>query len=213
MAKEHVSSLSAWSTWLRSNPIAATYVRGANKSDPTGYFLRMHALTETILRRAMLVGLRRNAVRYSDALPWLHDNDSTPDRVNYERDFDALLGGNPTFAQLTAAGSILGELWELWLDFTKIVRNHTGHGIRTYSLDWVQLGTQIDQAFVIEYCRAVRPLVGGSLGDDLRKLSPRLGNGRPGTDISALMGRRSRRPRPTVSLTVAEARFKALGLT
>ena len=212
MAKKRVESLSTWTAWLRSNPIAARYVRGANRSDPTGYFLRMHALTETILRRAVLVGLRRNGVRYSDALIWLHDNDFTPDRLNYAKNFDALLGGNPSFAQMTTAGSSLGELWDLWLDFTKIVRNHVGHGIRTYSLDWLQLGTSIDQAFVIEYCRSVQPIVGGSLGDDLRKLTPRLGNGRRGVNISALMGRRTGRPRPVVSLTAAEARFRALGL-
>lgn len=210
MAAMQVTSLANWSQWLRANPIAAHYVRGAKKSDPIGYFLRMHALTETILRRALLVGLRRNGVRYSDALAWLGDNDSTPDRINYPKAFDALLGSNLTFAQLTASGSTLGELWDLWLDFTKIVRNHLAHGIRTYSFDWLDCCAQIDQAFVMQFCKEVSPAVGGSLGNDLRKLSPRLGVGKSGISVSSLLGKKSRKPRPVVSLQTAETRFRAL---
>jgi hypothetical protein len=207
-----VTNLSDWTAWLRSNAVAARHLRGARKSDPIGYFLRTHALTETLLRRTLLVGLRRKGARYSDALKWLDDSDLTPSRSNYPSAFDALFSGSITFANLIPAKSALLELWDLWIDYTKVVRNHLGHGVRTYSFDWLQLGVQIDQAFIMRFCREIEPHVGGRLGADLRNLRPRLGMGKPGVDIAKLLGRKSGKPRPVVSLQAADRRFRGLGI-
>ena len=106
----------------------------------------------------------------------------------------------------------MSELWELWLDFTKTLRNHLAHGMRTYGSDWLQLAVQIDQAFMMKFCEELEPHVGGRLGNDLRKLQPRLGLGKIGVDIAKLLGRKSGKPRPAVSLQTASARFVILGI-
>lgn len=173
----------------------------------------MHAASESVLRRILLVGLRRNSVRYSDAQIWLHDNDDTPNRSNYEPLFNRLFAGRVTFAQVTAAGSRMGELWELWLDFAKIVRNHVSHGNRKYDEPWLQCAVEIDQAFIMEICTVVGPYLGGSVGNDLRKLLPRLSMGRAGVSIPTLLGMKGRKPRPTASLQSAQTRFAALGVS
>jgi len=144
---------------------------------------------------------------------WLHDNDDTPNRSNYEPIFDKLFAGQVTFAQLTPAGSQALELWELWLDFAKIVRNHVSHGTRKYEEPWLQCAVEIDQAFIVEICGVVGPYVGGSVGGDLRALNPRLTMGKAGVSIPALLGTKGRKPRPTASLQSAQARFAALGIT
>ena len=167
-------------------------------------------MTESILRRTLLVGLRKKSVQYSDAVAWLHDNDYTPDRKSYPDTFNKLYGQG-AFANLTGAAP-LDDLWELWLDFTKIVRNHISHGIRKYDEPWLQCAIHIDQAFIMQFCIALQPNVGGSLGGDLRKLRPRLSMGKAGVDIPKLLGTKGRKPRPAVSLQAASTKFAGLGL-
>lgn len=186
--------------------------KGARTTDPTSYFLRTHALTETLLRRALLIGLRKNSVRYSDAKDWLDTNDFTPDRQRYPQTFDALYSPGLTWAAVAAPQTNFGQLWVLWLDFTKDLRNHLAHGVRSYAIDWLQCGTEIDQAFCIEFTSSLHPIVGGAMGADLRKLTPRLGMGQAGVNIDQLMGRRARPPRPALSLQSARVNFETLGI-
>lgn len=207
-----IRPLSNWEKWRRDNPVVSGLAKGARVTDPASYFLRTHALTETLLRRALLVGLRKRSVRYSDAKQWLDTNESTPDRLRYPQTFDALFGPADNWAALAAPQSNFGQLWDLWLDFTKGLRNHLAHGVRSYAIDWLQCGTEIDQAFCIEFTASLYPVVGGAIGADLRKLTPRLGMGQAGVNIDQLMGRRARQPRPTLSLQSARSNFDNLGI-
>ena len=206
-----VTDLTNWRPWLRRNGMTARFLSGAKRGDPEGYFIRVHAVTENILRRVLLVGLRRNHVMYSDAMAWLQNNDFTPDRVNYPKVFNKLYGPRLTFNQVTGAAP-MNDLWELWLDFSKIVRNHISHGIRKYDESWLQCAIHIDQAFIIQLCAVLQPHVGGSLGQDLRKLQPRLSLGKVGVSIPTLLGTKGKNPRPVASLQTASRKFAALGL-
>jgi hypothetical protein len=205
-----VTDLSIWRPWLKRNAVLATLLRGASNNDPASYLVRVHAISEAVLRRIVLVGLRKNLVQYSDAVVWLTDNDETPSRAKYPVLFDRLYGPQIAFETICPQGSSLYELWELWLDFAKIVRNHVSHGIRQYDDAWLQCAINVDQAFIIQMCQVMEPHIGGSIGGDLRKLKPRLSMGRAGIDIPALLGIRARNPRPSTSLHAAQARFNAL---
>jgi hypothetical protein len=92
----------------------------------------------------------------------------------------------------------------LWHDYSKVIRNHLAHAIRSYADEWLTCAIQVDQILLMEFDRVMEPIVGGGLTHDLTKLVPRLPKGIPGQDLSRITGVKQRKPRPTVSLGGAQ---------
>lgn len=193
--------IDGWSKWLEEHQTIGSKLRGANSTNKEIYFLTIHAATETMFRKVLLVGLRLNKVTYAEANEWLYRNDDTPNKVNFPKLFDQLyLSKQITWSTLICSDPDLKQLWELWLDYSKVVRNHISHGIRKYTDDWLQCGITIDQKLLVRLDHALLKTIGGSLCADLTKLSPRLPKGAKGGDLRAITGHTSRKPRPSISL-------------
>lgn len=205
--------MSDWDNWIAGRSHLSSKLKGADPHNIEAYFLKVHATAETFFRRMLFVGLRLNLVAFDEGNDWLHHNDCTPTRDGFSEKFNCLYEPNMSFERMLANCPNGENLWELWLDFAKPVRNHLAHGIRGYGSDWLECGVRINQYLLIEFDGAMAKHLGGSVGDDLTKLRPRLPHGRKGVDIGALLGiKKSRSPRPSVSLLVAQNRLLSAGL-
>ena len=201
-----------WSKWIKEHPSISTKLLGARGVNRETYFLLIHAATEAMFRRVLLVGLRLNKVTYDEANEWLYHNDETPDKDNYPKLFNQLYQSKlVTWSDLLASTPALEALWTLWLGYSKIIRNHISHGIRKYNDDWLQCGITIDEELLIRLDQSLSIIIGGSVCDHLGKLTPRLPIGLKGNNLTVITGRKSRKPRPTVSL--ANAKIAIEGLT
>lgn len=190
-----------WSKWLEDHRAIGSKLRGTNRANKEVYFVIIHAATESMFRRVLLVGLRLNKVTYREADEWLFHNDDTPEKEKYPKLFDQLYKPkNVSWSSVIGSSPDLECLWELWLDYSKVIRNHISHGIRKYSDDWLLSGITIDQELLVRLDQALSPIVGGSVCDDLAKLNPRLPIGSKGSDLTKITARKTRKPRPSVSL-------------
>lgn len=204
--------IDGWSKWLEEHRTIGSKLRGANSANKETYFLIIHAATEAMFRKVLLVGLRLNKVTYDEASEWLYHNDDTPDKVKFPKLFDQLYHSKQiTWSTLICSDPDLKQLWELWLDYSKVVRNHISHGIRKYTDDWLQCGITIDQELLVRLDQALLKTIGGSLCADLAKLSPRLPKGAKGSDLKTITGRKPRDPRPSISLE--KTKIAIAGLT
>ncbi len=176
-------------------------MRGANSANKETYFLTIHAATEAMLRRILLVGLRLNKVTYGEATDWLYHNDKTPDKIQFPKLFDQLYHSKQiTWSTLICSDPGLKQLWGLWLDYSKVLRNHISHGIRKYTDDWLECGITIDQELLIRLDQALSVIIGGSISDDLAKLNPRLPTGSKGINLKTITSRNPGKSRPKISL-------------
>jgi hypothetical protein len=91
-----------------------------------------------------------------------------------------------------------------------VIRNYLAHAIRSYADDWLTCAIQIDQILLMEFDRAMEPVIGGSLAHDLTKLVPRLPKGMPSQNLPKLTGVKQRKPRPTVSLVSVQSEVSRL---
>ena len=190
-----------WSKWLEEHQTIGSKLRGANSANKETYFLTIHAATETIFRRVLLVGLRLNKVTYDEANEWLYHNDDTPNKEKYQCLFDRLYKPKQvTWHNVIKSVPDLEGLWALWLDYSKIIRNHISHGIRKYNDDWLQCGITIDQELLMRLDQALSEIIGGSISADLAKLNPRLPIGAKGSDLKIITGRTPRKVRPSIAL-------------
>lgn len=204
--------IDGWSKWLEEHQTIGSKLRGANSANKETYFLTIHAATETIFRRVLLVELRLNKVTYDEANEWLYHNDDTPNKENFPKLFDRLYHSKQiTWSTLICSDPDLKQLWELWLGYSKVVRNHISHGIRKYTDDWLQCGITIDQELLVRLDQALLKTIGGSLCADLAKLSPRLPIGAKGSDLRTITGRNPRKLRPSNSLV--KTKIAIAGLT
>jgi hypothetical protein len=206
------SDVMGWIKWLTNNQTIGSKLSDASNSNVEAYFLSIHAATEAIFRRILLIGLRLNKVTYSEASEWLYHNDNTPDRSKYPCLFNQLYQSK----QITWSGVIgsipgLDKLWDLWLDYSKMLRNHISHGIRKYKDDWLQYAIKIDQELLVRLNQAMTTIIGGSICSDLKKLNPRLPIGLKGSDLNKITGRKGNtRAKPSISLTDAKNKFVQL---
>lgn len=194
-----------WTAWLDSHSLISGKLQGIDRASLNVYFQALHGLTEAVFRRALLVGLRVNHVLFKDAEDWLHDHDETPDRKEFPKRFDHLFAIRRTsWADVTLQSESFRCALDLWHDYSKVIRNHLAHAIRSYGHEWLTCAIQIDQILLMEFDRALEPIIGGSLAHDLTKLVPRLPKGIPDQDLPKLTGVKQRKPRPAVSLVSAQ---------
>ena len=190
-----------WSKWLEEHRTIRSTLRGANSANKEAYFLAIHAATEAMFRKILLVGLRLNKVTYAEASNWLFHYDKTPNNVDFPKLFDKLYHSKKiTWSALIYSNSDLKQLWDLWLGYSKVLRNHISHGIRKYTDDWLECGITIDQELLIRLDQALSVIIGGSISDDLAKLNPRLPIGSKGINLKTITSRNPGKSRPKISL-------------
>ncbi len=206
-----VTNVPDWASWSDSRSFVSRELRGVDQADLKVYFQALHGLTEAIFRRSLLVGLRMHQVQFKDAENWLHDHDETPDRKEFPKRFDRLYSIRGTsWVQVTSQSESFRCALDLWHDYSKIIRNHLAHAIRSYTDKWLACAIQVDQILLMDFDLVMEPVVGGSLSDDLTKLVPRLPKGIPAQDVPKITGVKQRKPRPTVSLGGAQAEVSRL---
>ena len=200
-----------WVPWSGSHRLISRELGGVERANLKVYFQALHGLTEAVFRRSLLVGLRMHQVQFKDAEAWLHDHDETPDRKEFPKRFDRLYSIRGTsWAKVTSQSESFRCALDLWHDYSKIVRNHLAHAIRSYSDEWLACAIQVDQILLMDFDLVMDPVVGGSLSDDLTKLVPRLPKGIPAQDVPKITGVKQRKPRPTVTLSGAQAEVSRL---
>lgn len=200
-----------WTAWSDSRGFVSRELRGVDQANLKVYFQALHGLTEAVFRRSLLVGLRMQEVQFQDAKNWLHDHDVTPDRQEFPKRFDRLYGIRGTsWAQILSQSEAFRCALDLWHDYSKTIRNHLAHAIRSYADEWLACAIQVDQILLMEFDRVMEKVVGGSLSNDLTKLVPRLPKGIPEQDLPMITGVKQRKPRPTVSLGKAQVEITRL---
>ncbi len=206
-----LTDVCGWSGWIKTHSLITTKLKGADRSNLPAYFLALHASTESLFRQILLVGLRLNSVTYKEAQDWLHWHDITPDTDKYPSRFDHLYSIKQVqWGTLVSQHQKLERVLDLWHEFSKVIRNHLAHGVRSYSDEWLQCAIQIDQHLLIELDIAMTLVVGGSTANSLSKLVPRLPIGKNGQDIAKLTGVKLKKPRPRVSLLAAQNELEGL---
>jgi hypothetical protein len=215
MVVDQIQSASAdvpgWAAWLNSSNFASRELRGVNRASLKGYFQVLHGLTEAVFRRSLLVGLRMHQVQFKDAKTWLHDHDETPERKEFPKRFDHLYRDHGiTWTEVIDKSEPFRRALDLWHDYSKVIRNHLAHAIRSYGDEWLICAIQVDQILLMEFDRVMEGVVGGGLAHDLTKLVPRLPKGIPGQDLPRITGVKPRKPRPTASLSGAQSEVERL---
>ena len=206
-----MTDVCGWTDWVKTHSLMASKLKGADRNNLPAYFQTLHASTEALFRQILLVGLRLNYVTYKEAQDWLHLHDNTPDTVDYPKRFDRLYAiKSVTWAALLKQHPRLDQALGLWHEFSKGIRNHLAHGVRSYSEDWLESAILIDQHLLIELDVAMAPVVGGSISNHLAMLSPRLPVGKTGHGLVKLTGVKQKQPRPKLSLVAVHERLKGL---
>lgn len=200
-----------WDKWRRNKThltakLHKSYIR---KSD---WFLTTHAASEAALRRIIFIGLRRKKVPYDAAQEWMDGHSITYGKKHGHGTFivyhDRLFARS--WEDTLKAGADLEELWELWNDYSKPVRNGLAHGARKYADDWLDVALSIDRLFMMRLDAVISPIIGGTPFADLRKLSPRLDRGDPNISPEATLNIAPNRVRVTVPLDDASTRLAAI---
>ncbi|WP_339634545.1 hypothetical protein [uncultured Sneathiella sp.] len=200
-----------WDRWRRdkthiTTKLHKTYIR---KSD---WFLTTHAASEAALRRLIFIGLRQKKVPYDSVQTWMDGHSITYGKQHGHGTFivyfDRLYARS--WADTMKAGADLEELWKLWNDYSKPVRNGLAHGARKYSDDWLDVALSIDRLFMMRLDHVISPVLGGTAFADLRKLTPRLGRGNSNISAEAILNIQPNRVRETVPLDEASNRLDAV---
>lgn len=211
MSDEHLDVL-GWDSWVKARGRMLAKLSTSDRPNSKNYFIDLHAATESMFRRILFIGLRLNEVPYKEADAWIFHNDETPGSDKYPKLFDALFKKQGvTWNQILNSVEGLNACWNLWLNFSKIIRNHILHGIRSYTAEWIERAIRIDQELVVRLDSAVSVVIGGSPIGSLDKLSPRLPRGKQGLDIYSLVERKPRKySRPKISLSQVNLDLESL---
>lgn len=169
-----------WDAWADRRGFICAKLKGVDRSSLSVYFQALHGATEAVFGRALLVGLRLNAVSYKSAQDWLHDHDVTPGLTDYPKRFDRLYAiKGVSWNDITRPREKFRGAIDLWNGYSKVIRNHLAHSIHSYNDEWLLCAVQV----------AV---------------------GRSNQDLSTLTGIRLSKPRPRASLVGAQAAVKLL---
>jgi|GEM_PF-4090151 len=204
----HKSVKREWDKWRRdkSHITAKLHKSYIRKSD---WFLTTHAASEAALRRIIFIGLRRKKVPFATAQKWMDGHSITYGKIAGQGTFityyDRLYTRN--WEDTLKAGNDLQELWYLWNDFSKPVRNDLAHGARKHTDDWLDAALSIDRLFMIRLDEVIRPVINGTPFADLRKLSPRLDRGDSEITAEGILNIRPNRLRVSATLEDATNRL------
>lgn len=200
-----------WAAWANRRSFICAKLKGVDRSSLSVYFQALHGATEAVFRRTLFVGLRLNEVNYKNAQDWLHDHDVTPGLADYPKRFDRLYAiKGVTWDDVTRPRERFRGALNLWNGYSKVIRNHLAHSIRSYNEEWLLCAVQVDQILLMEFDLVLEPIVGGSVAHALAELVPRLPVGRSKQDLSSLTGIRLSKPRPRASLVSAQASVQLL---
>lgn len=205
--------LTKWKSWLDhpDRKFLAAKIPSAPRFDKD-YFLEVHAATEAAFRKLILIGLRRNQVTYKNAQTFLMDHDDTPGRAitkgKFQNIFQTLYGNS--WQSALNQNVTLNQCWDLWLDYTKHIRNHIAHGIRTYGNSEIETALAIDATMLAELDNVFKSIIGGSLYAHLSELSPRLPRGTANIDPLKLLSIKPRPPRPKTAAQTAQIQAAAI---
>lgn len=200
-----------WKAWVRGKghirqKLYRTYKR---KSDR---FLTTHAASEAALRRVLFVGLRMNKVTYRLADEWIRGHHITFGKKygsgKFVTFFDRLFMED--WETLLDSTEDLRDLWFLWNDYAKPIRNHLAHALRKYSDEWLDTALATDRLFMMQLDKAIKPVIGGTPFAHLKYLSPRLSRGDISVTPEKVLNIKKNPPRPIISLTDAKARLGRL---
>ena len=98
----------------------------------------------------------------------------------------------------------LRDLWFLWNDYAKPVRNHLAHALWKHGDEWLDTALAIDRLFMMRLDKAIKPVIGGTPFAHLKYLSPRLSRGDISVTPEKVLNIRKKSPRPIISLTDAQ---------
>jgi len=179
------------------------------------YFLSVHAATEASFRQLQFIGLRMHRVTYKNGQDWLFHNDSTPSNDvragSFQNNFSILFRqrlGN--WVGVLDSNEQLRCAWELWVGFSKHIRNHIAHGVRGYPDTDLERALAIDFALMVELEYLLAPYIGGGLYSRLDQLLPRLPRGDNKVDVATLLKiKKPRKPRPKISSSLVDSRLSA----
>lgn len=200
-----------WKSWIKNK----THIRSKLspiKQRKADHFLTTHASSEASLRRLLFIGLRMKKVTYKAANEWMYHHQITFGKLhgqgNFIVYFDRLFP-NPWASVLqTEAG--LDDLWLLWNDYAKPIRNHLAHALRKYDDEWLDAAFAVDRLFMMKIEKAINPVIGGTPFAHLKNLSPPLPRGSKDNDVDTVLGIRTRSPRPRIGLADARIRVENL---
>ncbi|WP_429231102.1 hypothetical protein [Aeromonas veronii] len=197
MSQQHAltkQEIENWHAWLEVN----THIQ-SKINKPTAvnsdFFLSLHAATEAAFRRLLFIGLRLNEVTYKQANDFLFKDDKTPSHVTNQGGF--IWRFNKLFLIKNISWDMLLETqqlqlcWRNWNDFSKIIRNHIAHGIRTYHDEWLLNAIRWDMALLYTLAYLFTPIIGGSPFSELDKIHPRLPKGRNEVKIAEVLGEKA----------------------
>jgi hypothetical protein len=197
--------LPGWNDWIKDSSFVSAKIGNASETNVRDYFGRAHAATESLLRQILFIGFRLNRATYADTNSWLYHNDVTPDRQKFPALFNVLyLAQGKTWDDVIRSQPDLNEIWALWLDYAKVIRNHIQHGIRNHGDEALLNATLIDKALLMSLDAALIPVIGGRLAGSLTGLSPRLPRGASGLDLTKLAGFKKSGKRPTPAADVRQ---------
>lgn len=210
-----IADSESWNDWLQKRSYLKNKIK-ADKKDLRSYFLSLHGATEAAFRQIIFVGLRKNNVSYKDANDWIFHNDRTPGRGNNKGDYIPLFNNLYSPYELSWESMLENSLalsrhWNLWLGYSKAVRNHLAHSIRDYSEEWIEAGIYIDQGLLYYLDHDLAMIFGHSPFLALSQYSPRLPVVRSGSDPYDVTGVKKGKPRPTMSLKETKAQLEELG--
>lgn len=182
-------ALPSWGDWLMDHPLVAEKIGDAEESNIRDYFSRVHAACEAQLRQILFIGFRLNGATYANTSHWLYHNDVTPDRIRYPKLFNALYSKRQgEWEKILFSHPTFNDIWSLWLDFSKVIRNHIQHGVRDHKDGVILTATLIDKALLMSLNDALKTTIGGNISDSLTNLNPRLPRGDSRFDLNKLAG-------------------------
>lgn len=208
---DYIAVKRAWDKWRKdkSHIAAKLHKNYIRKSD---WLLTTHAASEAALRRLIFIGLRQRKVLYDVAQKWMDGHSITYGKKHGQGTFivyfDRLYARN--WADTLKAGQDLEELWELWNDYAKPVRNGLAHGARKYGDEWLDIALSVDRLFMMRLDAAITPVIGGTPFADLRQLSPRLDRGDPSITAEGVLRIPPNKVRVTIPLDDAAHRLNGL---
>ena len=200
-----------WVRWVGNKSHIRIKLAPSGQSE-SDHFLTTHAASEAALRRVLFVGLRMNKVTYKIANEFIQGHHITFGKKNGDGNFVAYFDEIFTNNWVALLGSIKDsdELWILWNDYAKPIRNHLAHGLRKYSDDWLDTALAIDRLFLMMLDKAIRPIIGGTPFSHLKYLSPRLPQGESSVMPEKILRAKAKPPRPGITLTNAKTRLDRL---